>query len=141
MTLGRPCSGPWVRGPAGRLDAELLRVLGVQSLPAAELHGVWADDASNRVAREEPFQHIEADMPAGRAHGDVSTVDVVPESEPGTAAERLQFPADVISTPVIFERLRRVSPLDLALGDVRRRRSYRRELCGADGPEVPVGIE
>src|SRR5260370_4654793 len=32
--------------PAGRFNAELLCVLGVQSLPAAELHGLGADDAS-----------------------------------------------------------------------------------------------
>src|SRR2546427_734617 len=36
-----------LRRPVGRFNTELLGVLGVQSLPAAELHGLGADDASN----------------------------------------------------------------------------------------------
>ena len=35
------------RGPAGKLDAELLGVLGVQALPPAELHGLGTDHASD----------------------------------------------------------------------------------------------
>src|SRR5262249_56951352 len=31
--------------------------------------------------------------------------------------------------------------LHLGLGDVKRRGPHRREPCGADGPEAPVGIE
>ena len=45
--------------PARSVDAELLGVLGVQSLPAAELHGLGADDASNGLTGEKPIQHIE----------------------------------------------------------------------------------
>src|SRR5207247_2462083 len=137
----RACSGR-ARGPTGGLNAELLCVLGVQSLPAAELHGLGADDASNRLTGEKPIQHIEADVPARSAHRYESTVDVVPKREPSAAAsQRLQFPADVGSTPGIFERPRRVSPLHVGLGYVRRRRSRCRELCGANGTEVPVRIE
>src|SRR5436309_10299293 len=51
------------RGQTGGLNAELLCVLGVQSLPA-ELHGLGADDASNGVTGEKPLQYIEADVPA-----------------------------------------------------------------------------
>src|SRR5207244_532109 len=128
------------RGPTGSLNAELLCVLGVQSLPAAELHGLGADDAPNGLSGEKPLQHIEADVPAGSAHRDESTVDVVPKREPGAAAsERLQFPADLLFTPAEFEHLGRVGPLHPGLGDMRR--PYCRELCGADGTEVPVGIE
>src|SRR5262249_7726796 len=50
--------------PTGGLDAELLCVLGVQSLPAAELHCFAADDAANRLTREEPLEDVEADVPA-----------------------------------------------------------------------------
>src|SRR5438067_464532 len=137
----RACSGR-ARGPTGGLDAELLCVFGVQSLPAAELHGLGADDASNGLTGEKPIQHIEADVPARSPHRYESTVDVVPKREPSAAAsQRLQFPADVGSTPGIFERPRRVSPLHVGLGYVRRRRSHCRELCGAKGTEVPVRIE
>lgn len=53
-----------LRRPVGRLNAELLGVLGVQALPAAELHGLGADDASHRLTREEPLKDVEADVPA-----------------------------------------------------------------------------
>src|SRR5437763_682050 len=61
-------SGSTVRGvgrPTWRLDAELLCVLGVQSLPATGLHGIGTDDASNRLTGEKAIQHVEADVPAG----------------------------------------------------------------------------
>src|SRR6267154_1412497 len=41
--------------PAGRFNTELLCVLRVQPLPAAELHRLGADDASNRLTREQPL--------------------------------------------------------------------------------------
>src|SRR5436309_640415 len=91
-------AGP--RRPAGQLDAELLGVLGVQSLPAAELHGVRADHASNRCTGQGPIEHVEADVPSGGAHRDEPTIDVVPQRESGAAALRLQLPADVLSAPV-----------------------------------------
>src|SRR5437016_14147513 len=40
--------GMSARQPVGRSSTELLGVLRVQPLPAAELHGLGADDASNR---------------------------------------------------------------------------------------------
>src|SRR5229473_4813804 len=100
-SIGSSSQASTLRGvglPAGGLNAELLCVLGVQSLPAAELHGLGADDASNRPTGEKPIQHIEADVPARSAHRYESTVDVVPKREPSAAAsQRLQFPADVLS--------------------------------------------
>src|SRR5207245_5862932 len=129
-------------GPSGGLDAELLGVLGVQSLPAVELHGLGADDASNGPTSEKPLQHVEADVPARGAHRYEITVDVVPKREPSAAAsQRLQLPADVLSPPAEFEHFGRVGPLHLGLGYVRRRRPRCRELCGANGTEVPVRIE
>ncbi len=41
--------------PTGSLNVELLCVLGVQALPAVELHGVGAHDAPNRRSCEEPL--------------------------------------------------------------------------------------
>src|SRR5208282_4269936 len=74
-------SAPGPSGPAGGLDAELLRVLGVQALPALEAHGLRADHASDGLTREQPIHHVEADVPAGRAHRDEAAIDVVPERE------------------------------------------------------------
>src|SRR5437867_5816697 len=62
------CSGPWARGPTGGLNAELLCILGVQSLPAAELHRLGADDASDRLTREEPLKDVETNVPPGSTH-------------------------------------------------------------------------
>jgi hypothetical protein len=70
----------FLRRPIGRLDAELLCVFRVQSLPI-ELHGLGADDASNRLTRNETIQNIEADVPPGSTHGDEAVTDVGPERE------------------------------------------------------------
>src|SRR5437899_5139152 len=48
-----------LRRPFGRFNTELPGVLGVQSLPAAELHDLGADDASNRLTREEALKDVE----------------------------------------------------------------------------------
>src|SRR2546426_6038272 len=45
-----------------RLDAELLCILRVQALPAAELHDLGAHDASQGLTGEQALQHIEADV-------------------------------------------------------------------------------
>src|ERR1700730_15487365 len=82
--------------PTGGLNAELLCVLGVQSLPAAELHGLGAHDASNRLTREEPLKDVEADVPARGAPRDEAAIDVVPEREARAAAERLELPPEVV---------------------------------------------
>src|SRR3954468_19566123 len=81
--------------PTGALDTQLLCVLGGQSLPAAELHGITAGDASDRLTREQPIQHIEADVPARGAPRDETAIDVVPEGEARAVAERLELPAEV----------------------------------------------
>src|SRR5215475_2216122 len=48
-----------LRRPVGR-DPELLGVLGVQSLPATELHRLGTNDAADGSSAEKVIQHIEA---------------------------------------------------------------------------------
>src|SRR5437588_2610268 len=76
-------------------NAELLCVLGVQSLPAAELHGLGADHASNRLTREEPLKNVEADVPARGAPRDEAAIDVMPEREARTGAKGFEFPPHI----------------------------------------------
>src|SRR5437660_3029637 len=87
-------SGRWAA--TGGLNAELLCVLGSQSLPPAELHGLGADDASNRLTREEPLKDVEADVPARGAPRDEAAIDVVPEREARAATEGFEFPPDIV---------------------------------------------
>src|SRR4051812_24649203 len=68
-----------LRRPVWGLDAELLCVLRVQSLPAAEPHRVGTDRASDRGSAEKAIEHIEADVPPGSTHRDVALVDVGPQ--------------------------------------------------------------
>src|SRR3989441_6998857 len=50
------------------LNTELRCVLRVQSLPAAELHGVGADDAADGSSAEKVIQNIETNVPPGSTH-------------------------------------------------------------------------
>src|SRR5689334_24044477 len=84
-----------LRRPTGGLNAELFRVLRVQTLPAAELHGLGADDASNRLTREEPLEDVEADMPARGAPRDEAAIDVVPQRQARAATRSFEFPPDI----------------------------------------------
>ncbi len=67
-----------LRRPVGRFNAELLGVFGVQSLPAAELHGFRADHAADGSSAEKVIQDIETNVPTGSAHGDEAVTDVGP---------------------------------------------------------------
>ena len=62
------------------VHTELLCVLGVQSLPAVDLHRVGTDDAAEGISSEQVIQHIEADVPAGGADATPVTPYVAPES-------------------------------------------------------------
>src|SRR5437588_4535176 len=81
--------------PVRPFNAELLCVLGVQSLPAAELHGLGADHASNRLTREEPLKNVEADVPARVAPRDEAAIDVMPEREARAGAKGFEFPPHI----------------------------------------------
>ena len=54
---------------------------------------VGADHASDRLAREEPIQDVEADVPARGAPGDEAAIDVVPEREARAAAAAARAPS------------------------------------------------
>src|SRR5712692_9391537 len=64
------------------------------------------------------------------------SVSRVPPPPSGSSSQRMSCPP-----PAEFEQLGRVGPLHLGLGYLRRRRPHGRELCGANGAEVPVRIE
>src|SRR5258706_8558862 len=129
--------------PVGRptgVHPELLRILGIQSLPAAELHGVGAHDAPDRLTRQVPLEYVEADVPARRTPRDEAAIDVVPQRESGSVAEWLELPAKIVASPVVLEQPRRLGPRHGGLGDLRRRRTDRRELHRPYGRQIPVGV-
>src|SRR4029077_12913400 len=122
VQLTSSCSGLWVVGSGlsflqrfnastlrgvgawfDRFNAELLCVLGVQSLPAAVLHGVGADEASNGLTREKAVEHIEADVPPGSTHRDEAMTDIGPQRQARAAAKRFELPPHVEATPVVLE--------------------------------------
>src|SRR5712692_4487992 len=53
--------------PTGRLNAELPGVLGVQSLPAFELHGIGVDDAADGSLAQKAIQNSEINVHPGGA--------------------------------------------------------------------------
>src|SRR5262249_20363470 len=80
-----PCHLFWrrllsrLRRPVGRFETELLGVLGVQSLPAAELHGLGADIHTLRIGIEGNV--IVSSIPevtAGSSVGDAGLADKTP---------------------------------------------------------------
>ena len=68
-----------LRRPVGRLNAELLGVLGVQLLPAAELHRLTTSDAADGSSAEKAIQNIESNVPARGAPRDEAAIDLVSE--------------------------------------------------------------
>src|SRR5690349_6786085 len=107
--------------PSRGLDSELLCVLGAQSLPAAEFHRLRTRNASNRLTRQQPVQHVEADVPARGAPRDEAAIDTMPKLETRAAAQRLQLPPEVAATPAVLQQPRSFRPLHRSLGDLRRR--------------------
>src|SRR2546427_12191384 len=58
-----------LRRPVGRFDTELLGVLRVQPLPAAELHRLATNDAVDGSSAEKASQNIETNVPTRRDSG------------------------------------------------------------------------
>src|SRR5262249_20398844 len=120
-------------------SSELLAVVCAQALPAAELHDLGTHHAADRFGREEPVEHVEANVPARRTPGDEAVIDMVRERKPGAAGVRLQLRAGVVAAPAVFEPAGRVGALHDRVRD--HRRPDRRELGRPGGRQAPVGVE
>src|SRR5436190_23480031 len=73
------------------LNAELLCVLRVQSLPAAELHRLGTNDAADGGSAEKVIQNIETNVPPGSTHRDEAAIDVGPQREARAATKGFFF--------------------------------------------------
>src|SRR5262245_30842763 len=71
----------------GPLSGELLCVLGVQSLPAAELHRFATNDAADGSSAEKTIQHIETDVVPRGTHRYQAASVVGPQRQACPAAE------------------------------------------------------
>src|SRR5262249_23194799 len=140
-TLSRLRSGLWrLWWPVSDLNTEMLGVFGVQALPT-ELHRLASDDAPDGLAREQPIEDVETDVPARCAHRHEPAVDFVPKGEARAVAQRLQLPSDVVATPAVLEQPRSLGPLHARLRDLRWLHADRRELHRPDVAEIAVGVE
>ena len=117
----------------------------VNRSPARQLAGLRLEGASVRGVLR-----TAADHSFGAGHAQVGREGRPGVSTPNcfaySAFNRCQPPNYMASAPTMrpmgrFEHLGRVGPLHLGLVYMRRRRPHCRELCGANGTEVPVRIE
>src|SRR5882762_3535898 len=126
-------SGRWAANRG--LNAELLCVLRVQPLPAAELHRLATNDASNRITREEPLKDVEADVPARGAPRDEAAIDVVPQRQARAAIKGFEYPAGI----VVFKHLGSVGARHSCFE--RRGRSHPGELHRSNRTQVPIDLK
>src|SRR5579862_573061 len=128
--------------PTWDLNAELLCVFGVQSLPAAEFYCFAGNDAAHGSSAEKVIQNIQANVPTGSAHGDEAAIDVVRQHQACAAAERLELPPDILATPIVLKHLGGVGSRHRCFSNERLGRSYRGELHPASGrAQARVGVE
>src|SRR5258708_24527165 len=106
-----------LRRPVGRFNTELLGVLRIQPLPAAELHGVEANHAADRSSAEKMIQNIEANVPPGCAHCDEAVTDVGPQRQARAATQGFEFPPHIEATPLVLQHLRSVRPRPTRFGN------------------------
>src|ERR1700680_3630170 len=132
-----------LRRPVGRFDTELLGVLRVQLLPAAELDGLGADEAADGSSAEKAIQNIETDVPARSAHCDEAVTDVGPKSQARAPATKgFEFPPHIEATPFVLKRLGSVGSRHCCFGNMQRGRSHRGELHrGSSRTQAPIGVE
>src|SRR5438552_4818639 len=122
-----------LRRPVRRFNTELLGVLRVQPLPAAELHRLTTNDAADGTSAEKVIQNIETNVPPGSTHCDEAPTDVGPQRQARAASKGFEFPPHIVVTPVILKRLGSVGPRHCRFGNIRRGRSYCGELhCGSE---------
>ena len=124
----------------GRFNTELLGVLRVQPLPAAELYRFGANQASNRSSTEQAIQNIETNVPPGSTHGDEAVTDVGPQRQACAASQGFEFPPHIEATPVVLKHLGSVGSRDCCFGNTQCRRSHRGELhLGSNRAQAPIG--
>src|SRR5256884_9125015 len=124
-----------LRRPFGRFNTELPGVLGVQSLPTAELHDLGADDASNRLTREEALKDVERDVPARGAPRDEAAIDAVPQRQARAATKGFEFPPGI----AVLKHLGSIGSRDSCF--LRRGRSHPRELHCSNRTQVPIDLK
>ena len=124
-----------LRRPFGRFNTELPGVLGVQSLPAAELHDLGADDASNRLTREEALKDVEGDVPARGAPRDEAAIDAVPQRQARAASRGFEFPPGI----VVLQYLGSVGSRHSCFQ--RRGRSHPGELHRSNRTQAPIDLK
>src|ERR1035441_1347646 len=81
-----------LRRPVGRFNTELLGVLRVQPLPAAERHRLTTGDAADGSSAEKAIQNIETNVPARGTPRDEAVIDVVPQRQARAATKSFEFP-------------------------------------------------
>src|SRR6185503_18877696 len=108
---------------------ELTCVL-VDKLLPTELHSVRTNDTADRVACQAAIEHVEADMPAGSPPGNEAAINIVPEGEASATTERLNFPAEILVTPVVFEHAGAIGSGHGCFGDDGPRGVHDRKLNG-----------
>src|SRR5215813_8159202 len=111
-----------------RFNAELLCVLGIQSLPTAELHRVGTNDAADGSSAEKVIQNIEANVPPGSTHRDEAAIDVGPQRQARAATNGFELPPHIEATPVVLEHSGSVGSRHCCFGNVWRGRPHCREL-------------
>src|SRR2546425_838796 len=117
-----------LRRQVGRFNTELLGVLRVQPLPAAELHGLGADDAADGSSAEQAIQNIETNVPPGSTHCDEAVTDVGPQRQARSATKGFEFPPHIEATPVVLKSPGSVGSRHCCFGNTRRGCSHRGEL-------------
>src|SRR3989442_1803320 len=85
-----------LRRPVGRFNTELVGVLRVQPLPAAELHRVATSDAADGSSAEKAIQNIETNVPARGAPRDEAAIDVVPQRQARAATKGFELPPGIV---------------------------------------------
>src|SRR5882724_6344422 len=113
-----------LRRPVGRFNTELLGILRVQPLPAAELHRLTTSDAADGSSAEKAIQNIETNVPPGSTHCDEAATDVSPQRQTRAATKGFEFPPDIVVAPLVFKRLGSVGSRHSGFGNVRRGRSH-----------------
>src|SRR5258708_8679322 len=131
-----------LRRPVGRLDTELLGVLRVQPLPAAELHCLGANHAADGSSAEKAIENIETNVPPGSTHGDKAPADVGPQRQARAATQVFEFPPHIEPTPLVLKHLRNIGSRHFRFGHTPRRPPPRGALHGGSNRAPgPVRVE